>query len=78
MSDTHTENDLELFELKDLYNAILQTDCKNGYEGIGSHNQPIYIAKLPDDVRHEILESLKEAISEKEAELADAYNKVKE
>ena len=69
MNDAHVENGPELFELKDLYNAMLHNDCKNGYEGIGSHFQPIYIAKLPDDVRHELLESLKEAIREKETEL---------
>ncbi len=69
MNDTHTENDFELFELKDLYNAILQVDCEHGYEGIGSHLEPIYITKLPDDVRDEWLEYLKEAIREKEAEL---------
>lgn len=69
MNDTHAENDLELFELKDLYNAILQTDCNHGYEGIGSHLEPIYITKLPDDVRDEFLESLKEEIAKKEAEL---------
>ena len=69
MNDTHADNDLELFELKDLYNAILQVDCNHGYEGIGSHLEPIYITKLPDDVRDEFLEYLKEAISEKEAEL---------